>query len=711
MRKITWLHLSDIHFHPRLAWRDAHSHGELLAYLRQLFASDPGLRPDLIFCTGDIAFGELPNAPLIDQYADATDFFSKLLVVCGRAGVPLAKERLFVVPGNHDINRGNIDLDAQATLYKKTEASEQHVATINQRFADQSFEHKNAIRRLDEYQAFVKGFLSHQHDEAGRAHYARVLDLDGVAVGICGLNSAWSCAGDEDDRKLWLAAEWQLNHAKDQLNAADLRIALMHHPIDNLNQSERQFVTSRLARDYHFFLHGHSHTAWVNAGTPITVVAGAVGAQNKDEFGVNLVQLDLDSGRAEVHLHRYDKTGWMIAPVPTHAPKGVWQVQSHALAQTPVRAQPTGAPANADVHASEGTTTHASVCEAVPQPAIIHDAGPINLGNPWYIQRQADSQALRHFENRGVTVALKGATGTGKSSMATRLQAAMPAHWQIANIDVGDDFAAADFASGHAFLLQLARKIVANGLASPHGQGSNIGLAALAVFDFDSTPGAFKAFLQSLLPAASAPLFLTLDHLDAISGKPCCSEVLSALRGVHNAQKLLAENHRVRLLLIHTVKPQQVGSLGSVYDVAYMVDVADFTFAELQTLVARHTLPALDVASLHAFLGGHPFLSRMALNAMQSDGTSLPDLIAAARQNGGIFQHHLQRLCQHFRATPGSVQLAQVFTALVKGTPLPNEAMFEALLGLGLVRGSYCGDAAVRCGLYADCLPKRLASI
>lgn len=339
MSQIAWLHLSDIHFFPKLKWRDGRAQTDLLAYLTQCFKDEPHLRPDLIFCTGDIAFGALPTAPLAGQYALAKKFFDELLSVCGKDGVALAKQRLFVVPGNHDNDRALINQSAQADLYRKTENSAAHVDAINKRFNGRQLEFQDDIRRLAEYGKFVKAYLPHQHDKDGRICYARTVDVNGLQIGIAGLNSAWSCAGEEDDRQLWLAAEWQLNAAKDVLQDATLRIALMHHPVDNLNLTERDTVTRRLAADFHFLLHGHAHNQWVEPSTCVTVAAGAVGAAHKDEFGINLVRLEVSAGTGtssgEVHLHRYDKTGWMIAPVPVQAPKAIWHFKlGKALPET-----------------------------------------------------------------------------------------------------------------------------------------------------------------------------------------------------------------------------------------------------------------------------------------------------------------------------------------------------------------------------------------
>lgn len=374
MSQLSWLHLSDIHFNPATRWRDGHAQNGLLKYLAQCFNDEPHLRPDLIFCTGDIAFGALPKAPLDAQYLAAKAFFDELLQVCGQGGQAMAKERLFLVPGNHDINRNSVHPDAQETLKRKAGESDKHVDAVNKRFNGRQLDFQADIKRLAEYGKFVKSYLPHQHDKDGRICYAKTLEVAGVQVGIAGLNSAWSCGGDEDDRRLWLAADWQFNMAKEALRDAKLRIALMHHPFDWLNETERNTAKRRLASDFHFFLHGHTHDAWVDPSTCVTVAAGAVAAEKTDEFGVNLVQLDLASGKAQVHLHRYDKAGWMIAPVPNHAPKAIWAFDlSNALKDELATLAPALTLAPASESAQECTSApaqeHAPVQEQAPATA------------------------------------------------------------------------------------------------------------------------------------------------------------------------------------------------------------------------------------------------------------------------------------------------------------------------------------------------------
>lgn len=344
--KLTWLHISDIHFHPKTEWRDSVVRSGLLTYLTQTFDRDDSLRPDLIFCTGDIAYGETGSSPLVDQYEQAKTFLDELLVVCGRGGIPLSKDRLFVVPGNHDVNRKSKNSHAQATLTQWAKAASNYALTINQEFNDRTQEFKDAVRRLDEYAQFVREYLPHQQDAQGRHCYANIVEidsLDGLKVGIAGFNSAWSCAGPEDDRTVWLAAEWQFNAARKGIGEADVRIGLIHHPVDWLNEADRDIATRRISTDFHFWLHGHSHNAWVvPAQSHVVIAAGAVGAQSSEEFGINLVRVNFSesNGTVDLHEHRAGGTSWKAATVETHAPDGHWPFQLPANLRKPVTLPP-----------------------------------------------------------------------------------------------------------------------------------------------------------------------------------------------------------------------------------------------------------------------------------------------------------------------------------------------------------------------------------
>ena len=328
MSTVTWLHLSDIHFHPSSEWHNSPTRDALLAFLKDKFANDPDLKPDFISCTGDIAFGQTSSSPLDDQYKQARVFFKQLLLCCGDGDKPLDKKRLFLVPGNHDINRKMVSKFAQMSLNTMAEDSPANIKEINQGFADLNMDIQGAMNRLAEYNQFIQSYLPHQHDKAGRCFYARTITVNDIDIGIAGFNSAWSCAGEEDDRHLWLAGQWQFNQAQTALKSTHLRLGLIHHPIDWLALAERDVATKRLEGEFDFLLHGHTHNAWVDAGQNLTTLAaGATGADNSEEFGFNITRLDLVKGEGKTHLYTYapNHNDWLIAPVPKHAPEGIWR--------------------------------------------------------------------------------------------------------------------------------------------------------------------------------------------------------------------------------------------------------------------------------------------------------------------------------------------------------------------------------------------------
>jgi 3',5'-cyclic AMP phosphodiesterase CpdA len=107
-RYLTWLHLSDLHAcKPRTGWDAKRVTDSLCVDLRKMQA-DYSLRPDLVFFTGDAAFGQIGKErgkAIVDQFREAHDF----LTAVRQAFEPELPQRdLFLVPGNHDVNRERI---------------------------------------------------------------------------------------------------------------------------------------------------------------------------------------------------------------------------------------------------------------------------------------------------------------------------------------------------------------------------------------------------------------------------------------------------------------------------------------------------------------------------------------------------------------------------------------------------------------------------
>lgn len=301
MPSITWLHISDLH------WRESEAYDANVvagALLRDLASRTEGIASevehiDFIFVTGDIAFASRP-----EEYILAQRFFGDLLRV---TGVP--KHRLFIVPGNHDVDREAISGEAY-DIVAELDCRE----AINNLLGD---ERQLAVmmERFHRYKWFVNNYIGrYLRFDSGRYFYKRERRLAGKRIAVLGINSAWTSASDADRLNLFLG-ERQVRTALDQARRADIRIALVHHPFEWLRDFDRAVCEPLLLRDCDFLLHGHLHrTDMVYQQFPgsraMVVGAGACYETRKHSNAYNLVHYDPDSGNGIIYLRTYsDREG------------------------------------------------------------------------------------------------------------------------------------------------------------------------------------------------------------------------------------------------------------------------------------------------------------------------------------------------------------------------------------------------------------------
>jgi hypothetical protein len=115
------LHLSDAHFSEGSAWDSDPLLREAIDYIRREVAA--GLTPDLVALTGDLAY-----AGKEAEYKLARDWLDRLWAVLPQ---DLPRDRLLIVPGNHDVDRNLVTRSnriMQDGLLQ--EASQDHIAEV-----------------------------------------------------------------------------------------------------------------------------------------------------------------------------------------------------------------------------------------------------------------------------------------------------------------------------------------------------------------------------------------------------------------------------------------------------------------------------------------------------------------------------------------------------------------------------------------------------
>jgi hypothetical protein len=283
LHRIRILHLSDLHHRgPRETKKGQRNLVLAAAWQANLAELRADGDFDLVALTGDVAFSgkpdeyELPEPPSegsSETWFDARWFASTL------EAVGCTREQLYIVPGNHDIDRA-LQRDAWSALRKawsgvsgeadRTLASwfvkgSRPPPGVAPEWRDQVLERQSAYRGWLRMLGRPELVPHHERSPLGYRHRFRPAYRP-FDVHIIGLDSAWLAGDDNDAQKLRLTEEQIHELCTDDRGRplTGLRIALIHHPLTHLADAR---PTQDLLRYYGIglLLSGHDHGIQVRA--------------------------------------------------------------------------------------------------------------------------------------------------------------------------------------------------------------------------------------------------------------------------------------------------------------------------------------------------------------------------------------------------------------------------------------------------------------
>ncbi|MEQ8189025.1 MAG: YCF48-related protein [Candidatus Eremiobacterota bacterium] len=254
MSEITWLHLSDLHILSTSD--DTYSLDKVLKALLETIKNGKE-KPDFIFITGDII-----NRGGTD-YSKAEKFFDNLLDAAGMINKFGSKEearrRLFIVPGNHDVDRSKTEF-----LQRPLNDNNQSIKFFNPKNSENR---KPFFERFHAYQEFFNSYFKGiRVFDVDNYYYTELITFQTISlsIGIIGLNSCWFAQGpgeNDDEHKLWIG-ERTCTEAFDDLDKkgkSDLTIILYHHPIAWAHPEEVSIINEVLTSKGNILLYGHIH--------------------------------------------------------------------------------------------------------------------------------------------------------------------------------------------------------------------------------------------------------------------------------------------------------------------------------------------------------------------------------------------------------------------------------------------------------------------
>lgn len=252
MGSVKWLQISDLHFgNPLNSLDDMRE--ELLDYIERGEIDTV----EFLFITGDVIYaGNGAVGTPCERYKNAIEYIEKLKKVLWK-NTPESelKNRVFIVPGNHDLQRENGE-------FSRTSEMGGLKNTINNNKASEP-KHKNNTYEAMNLSGFIDFYKNYASDELLKClkenvHYC--VELDDIV--ILHINSSFSSCEDNEEGSLIIDSTL-LRKALSKYSKGFIKpiIALAHHGLLCLSNKEQEKVEKILKKHgVSLYLCGHEHT-------------------------------------------------------------------------------------------------------------------------------------------------------------------------------------------------------------------------------------------------------------------------------------------------------------------------------------------------------------------------------------------------------------------------------------------------------------------
>ena len=243
MNSLNILHISDAH----IQMKDKEEVSEIVEKMIKdvlKVQKEQDLKIDLICFTGDLIQRGDKAVDDEKQWELAENIFINPIL----KELKVEKDNFIVVPGNHEVN-----------IEKIIKATEKGLAVdsledINENVSDMNVSY---LQRLDYFYQWVSNYYSDVIKE--KIGYVFSRKIKDKKIGIVCVDSAWRSSGKGSCEKgKMYVGQKQIKDLYKHINDADIKICLMHHPIDWLSDYESTIIEKELTK-FDIVLCGHVH--------------------------------------------------------------------------------------------------------------------------------------------------------------------------------------------------------------------------------------------------------------------------------------------------------------------------------------------------------------------------------------------------------------------------------------------------------------------
>ena len=210
-----------------------------------------------------------------------------------------------------------------------------------------------------------------------------------------------------------------------------------------------------------------------------------------------------------------------------------------------------------------------------------------------------------------------------------------------------------------------------------------------------------KTYFQShLLEQINQPLVLGLDNLDRVFDyREIAQDFLPMLRYWHEEANNLPIWQNLRLMIANSTEVYiKLDANQSPFNVGRQIKLPGFNLEQVNLLAKSYQIVEIDPQALQSFLtnlielvGGHPYLVRLALNALQDAKISPEKLLTQAPTQGGIYASHLRHYWNNLQSSPELIEAMKLVVNTTSPVKL-EPAIAYRLESMGLI--TLIGDEA-----------------
>lgn len=243
------VHLSDFHLNQK-------NQNDWNSYIKRALVSkinelNLDMSNTLFICTGDLLD---KGGYDYNSIQEAFNVFKSEVIdfICKEFSISI--DRFLLVPGNHDIIRkeDSVKIELGNREFFKTY---DNILKAVKEILDK--EDREGVKRIIPFSEFETSLYNNINRYSSFLGNAFKFNFNGLTIGVACLNSSWRAYDDEDKRYLILGEE-QLNRCTRFIKDCDVKIALMHHPLDWFNL-ENNIISSHINKDYNLLFVGHVH--------------------------------------------------------------------------------------------------------------------------------------------------------------------------------------------------------------------------------------------------------------------------------------------------------------------------------------------------------------------------------------------------------------------------------------------------------------------